>query len=76
MAASEDKVKELQKELNQLKSRQLACAAFSKGKCQKGDECPFAHVDKDNAAEFARANKAWNKQRRAKSQPPAGGAAE
>ena len=70
MAASEEKAKALSAELNKLKSRQMACSAFQKGECKKGDECIFAHVDKDNAEEFKRANKAWNAQQRAKS--PAG----
>ena len=48
-------------ELQRLKSRQIACAAFQKGQCQKGDQCLFAHIDKDTSAEIKRANAAFKK---------------
>ena len=52
--------------MNQLKSRQIVCAAFQKGTCNK-DPCPFAHVEPDVANELNRAKKAFIKEQRAKS---------
>ena len=53
-------------ELQKLKSKQIACAAFQKGQCKKGDQCQFAHLDTDAAAEIRRANAAWKKAKAAK----------
>ena len=53
-------------ELQKLKSKQIACAAFQKGQCKKGDQCQFAHLDADAAAEVKRAQSAWKKAETAK----------
>ena len=44
-----------------MKSKQIACAAFQKGACKKGEQCQFAHLDADAAAEVKRASAAWKK---------------
>ena len=48
-------------ELQRMKSKQIACAAFQKGACKKGEQCQFAHLDADAAAEVKRASAAWKK---------------
>ena len=53
-------------ELRKLKSKQIACAGFQKGQCQDGDQCQFAHLDANTAAEVKRANAIWKKAEAAK----------
>ena len=53
-------------ELQKLKSKQIACAAFQKGQCKTGDQCQSAHLDADAAAEVKRAHAAWEKAETAK----------
>ena len=65
-AESGDEATSAAAELQRLKSKQLACAAFQKGQCKKGDQCIFAHVEADVAAELKRANAAWKKNEAAK----------
>ena len=60
-AASGDEAPSAAAELQKLKSKQIACAGFQKGVCKKGDQCQFAHLDADAAAEIKRANAAWKK---------------
>ena len=60
------------KELNALKSKQIVCAAFQKGNCNK-DGCGFAHVEPDVANEIARAKKVQQQQQKQKRSKSADG---